>query len=156
MAVIQDEQGNNKPIKTDTSHVFDVNGNPLHGELFIGETIASDDVEEIDGYAHESDVAVLHNNVAGSNVDLLPYSASDNKYVFPYDGYVQLNGGNNSTGNVRLVFSDATGTNIVTEYMNITGQYQRDSLFVRKGMMVYCNLITSGSTVVYVPLVSVQ
>jgi hypothetical protein len=59
MAVIQDEQGNNKPIMTDTSHVFDVNGNPLHGELFIGETIASDDVEEIDGFAHESDVDAL-------------------------------------------------------------------------------------------------
>lgn len=60
MAVIQDEQGNNKPIVTDTSHVFDVNGNPLHGELFIGETIASDDVEEIDGFAHESDVTNLN------------------------------------------------------------------------------------------------
>ena len=65
MAVIQDEQGNNKPIKTDTSHVFDVNGNPLHGELFIGETIASDDVEEIDGYAHESDVAEIRQDLAG-------------------------------------------------------------------------------------------
>ncbi len=59
MAVIQDEQGNSKPIKTDTSHVFDVNGNPLHGELFIGETIASDDVEEIDPFAHMSDVEEL-------------------------------------------------------------------------------------------------
>ena len=57
MAVIQNEQGINKPIKTDTSHVFDMNGNPLHGELFIGETIASEDVEEIDGYVHESDLA---------------------------------------------------------------------------------------------------
>ena len=63
MAVIQDEQGNNKPIKTDTSHVFDMNGNPLHGELFIGETIASDDVEEIDGYAHESEVAEINSNL---------------------------------------------------------------------------------------------
>ena len=51
MAVIQDEQGNNKPIVTDTSHVFDANGNPLHGELFIGETIASDNVEEADPFA---------------------------------------------------------------------------------------------------------
>lgn len=59
MAVIQDEQGNNKPIVTDTSHVFDVNGNPLHGELFIGETIASDDVEEADPFAHMSDVEGL-------------------------------------------------------------------------------------------------
>ena len=59
MAVIQDEQGNNKPIVTDTSHVFDVNGNPLHGELFIGETIALDDVEEIDPFAHMSDVEGL-------------------------------------------------------------------------------------------------
>jgi len=64
MAVIQDEQGNSKPIKTDTSHVFDVNGNPLHGELFIGETIASDDVEEIDGFAHESDVNAISQNLA--------------------------------------------------------------------------------------------
>lgn len=63
MAVIQDEQGNNKPIVTDTSHVFDVNGNPLHGELFIGETIASDDVEEIDGFAHESDVNAISQNL---------------------------------------------------------------------------------------------
>lgn len=63
MAVIQDEQGNNKPIVTDTSHVFDVNGNPLHGELFIGETIASDDVEEIDGYAHESEIAEINSNL---------------------------------------------------------------------------------------------
>jgi hypothetical protein len=64
MAVIQDEQGNNKPIMTDTSHVFDVNGNPLHGELFIGETIASDDVEPIDGFAHESDVDALSQSLA--------------------------------------------------------------------------------------------
>lgn len=70
MAVIQDEQGNNKPIKTDTSHVFDVNGNPLHGELFIGETIASEDVEEIDGFAHESDVAEINSNLA----ELISYS----------------------------------------------------------------------------------
>lgn len=63
MAVIQDEQGNNKPIKTDTSHVFDVNGNPLHGELFIGETIASDNVEEADGFAHESDLTEYQKKV---------------------------------------------------------------------------------------------
>ena len=64
MAVIQNEQGINKPIKTDTSHVFDVNGNPLHGELFIGETIASEDVEEIDGYAHESDIQAINSALA--------------------------------------------------------------------------------------------
>ena len=65
MAVITYEEGNAVPIKTDTSHVFDVNGNPLHGELFIGETIASDDVEEIDGFAHESEVAEIRQDLAG-------------------------------------------------------------------------------------------
>jgi hypothetical protein len=63
MAVITYEEGNAVPIKTDTSHVFDVNGNPLHGELFIGETIASDDVEEIDGFAHESDLTEYQKKV---------------------------------------------------------------------------------------------
>ena len=88
MAVIQDEQGNNKPIVTDTSHVFDVNGNPLHGELFIGETIASDDVEEIDGFAHESDIESLMDLAWGTAIEITPNITAGYVYEVPAMGVI--------------------------------------------------------------------
>lgn len=156
MAVIQDEQGNNKPIKTDTSHVFDVNGNPLHGELFIGETIAEEDVEEIDGFAHESEVAELKNNVAGSQISLESYTSATNKYTFLNDGYIYINSGSATSSAIRVVVADASGTAFITKYIPLTSAVIRDALFVRKGMSAYCDNVPSGSTIKFVPLISYQ
>lgn len=44
---------------------------------------------------------------------------------------------NATSGAIRVVITSNNGRSIANIYMNITGVYQEDSVFVRKGMKAY-------------------
>jgi hypothetical protein len=101
------------------------------------------------------DFKLLENNEtnAGTIVDLSTYNSSANRYTFPYDGYVVLDGDTSASGYIRVVIRSQSGRTSADMYMNITGSYQIQSVFVKKGMRVYIQSNTaSNATIKYFPL----
>ena len=96
----------------------------------------------------------ISNNTTGVAVDLSSYNDTNNRYTFPYDGYVVLNSNNVTSGQIWAVIKGALNTDGPYLYMNITGQYQINSVFVKKGMTVYMVRQPSGTIAQYLPLVS--
>ena len=98
----------------------------------------------------------LKNNVAGSQISLESYTTAANKYTFTNDGYIYINSGSATSSTIRIVIADATGSAIITKYLPLSSGVIRDSVYVRKGMAVYCDNIPTGATVKFVPLISYQ
>lgn len=69
-------------------------------------------------------------------VDIKGYNSSSNFYLFPSDGYVAVDSGAGATAGtyIRFICKASNGTNAVLNYMNVTGSYQVQSVFVKKGM----------------------
>ena len=86
-------------------------------------------------------------------VQLNNYTDPLNPFVLPYDGYISLNGGSSGTGYIRVVVRSPSGEVQPYMYMNVTGAFQVQSMFVKKGMKVYVlgNTVQS-STITYYPL----
>lgn len=70
----------------------------------------------------------------GSSVSLNSYSSSSNKYTAPSDGYVMAYAGSGTGFNVYL--DSVNGGTEVIKISNADG-YNRQSIFVKKGMKVY-------------------
>jgi len=86
-------------------------------------------------------------------VQLNNYTDQSNSFVLPYDGYIRINGGNTDSGYVRVVIRSPSGNVQPYMYMNVTGVYQIQSMFVKKGMRVYVLENTAqSSTITYFPL----
>lgn len=88
-------------------------------------------------------------------VDLKGYTSS-NFYVFPSDGFVTVSSGSGATQGtyIRFICKTSDGTNAVSNYMNVTGSYQGQSVFVKKGMYGFLQSATATNNyeVTYVPL----
>lgn len=89
-------------------------------------------------------------NKAGDAVDLTSYNAGTNRFSFPCDGYVYINGRNNTSGYIRVyIYPKGGGTVIAPMSINITAVQQMQSVFVRKGMLCYVNTnIADVSTII--------
>lgn len=62
---------------------------------------------------------------------------SSNTYTFPYDGYVTVSSEQNSSGYIQMILLDSKGGLLGYKYMNITSNYQCESIYVKKGMQFY-------------------
>lgn len=93
-------------------------------------------------------------NDGGISVDISAYTSS-NPYSATHDGYVVVSS-ERSTSGVIQVFTKGANNNLSLGSigMNVTGLYQIESMYVRKGMRVYVNSNTaSGSTVLFIPII---
>lgn len=87
----------------------------------------------------------------GSEVDITNYTSDP--FVFPHDGYVMVSSGESSSGIIRVAINSKSDGVKPYIYMNVTGVYQIQSLFVKKGMMAHVvGNTTSGGRVYYWPL----
>ena len=88
----------------------------------------------------------------GSSVDL-SHCTQSNQYVFPQDGYVSVGSERVDSGYIRVVVM-GKGNIAGYLYLNISGHYQIQSLFVRKGMSAYVyENNTTGTLITYRPLI---
>ncbi len=94
----------------------------------------------------------LEANNKHSEVDISSYTSGSNPYIFERDGYVEIGSEQKSSGNVRVVINGANNSLVTHLYMNITGNYQVDSLFVRKGMRCWIASQESGTIVKFIGL----
>lgn len=89
-------------------------------------------------------------------IDIKGYNSSTNYYVFPEDGYVTVNSGSGATADtyIRYVTKTSDGANAALNYMNVTGSYQAQSLFVKRGMYGFLQgtNATNQYEITYVPL----
>lgn len=90
----------------------------------------------------------MYTRTDGNDVNLTSYTSIQNSYTFPYDGYLILDSGEKPNGIIHVNIQDNGGlTNVAFMRMNITGTYQTESLFVRKGMKCYVADRSSGTKV---------
>lgn len=90
-------------------------------------------------------------NKSGTAIDITSYASTSNMFKIPCDGYVVITSGSSTSGKVRAVIRGSNMTNIAFMYMNITNDYQIQSLFVKKGMYAYLqeNSTINGSASFY-------
>jgi len=87
-------------------------------------------------------------NIAGNYVTL-----TTEKYEFPCDGYVVVSSELSESGIIRVVIEDKNNTNVAYLYMNITGMWQVQSTFVRKGLIGSISSTTLDTPIVgFIPL----
>ena len=112
------------------------------------------------GAASQASVTELNSKIAtfeknetstGTSINLSNYTDSNHKYTFPYDGYVVLDSGSDTTGYIRVIVASASSRCQPYCYMNIIGKYQMQSMFVKKGMQAYV-LSKTGGYATYYPL----
>lgn len=94
----------------------------------------------------------LSANNLGTSIDISSYTTEGNKYTFPSNGYVYLNGSTLSAGHVYARIDGSNGQNVFYLNMNITEQFQTNAIFVKKGMKCIITEITSGATANFIPL----
>jgi len=103
-----------------------------------------------------SSVETLKNSSSSGAVDIKSYNTSSNVYVFPSDGYVCVDSGGGATAGtyIRFAIRAANGTSTGGIYMNVTGSYQVQSVFVKKGMYGFLAQVnaTNDYTVNFIPL----
>lgn len=106
--------------------------------------------------ALNSSLETLKNTSTDGAVDLKGYNTSSNIYVFPYDGYVYVDSGSGATSGtyIRFTIRASNGTNTGGVYMNVTGSYQTQSVFVKKGMYGFLAQVnaTNNYAINFVPL----
>lgn len=83
----------------------------------------------------------------GTSVSIKDYTSASNAYTCPSDGYVRLSLANST---------DMKGTVIVNGLMMLSftraDDYPVTSLFVRKGMTVYCTNFSADAGIAFIPL----
>lgn len=90
---------------------------------------------------------------ANQVVQLNNYTDPSYPFVLPYDGYIKIDGGLSDSGYVRVVIRSPSNEVQPYMYMNVTGPYQIQSMFVKEGMKVYVSGNTvQSSTITYYPL----
>ena len=83
-----------------------------------------------------------------NGTDDITATTYDTAYVCPCDGYLMVSSNTDSTGTIRVVIADAISNESVGfVYMNVTGQYQIEMVFLRKGLKVYISQATTNSVV---------
>ena len=97
-------------------------------------------------------VTVPEESIMGTPVDLTSYT-SESPYTCPSNGYVSINGRNNTSGYIRMYIKgknyDSTS---VAMAMNITAAYQMDVVYVHKNMKVYIDTNISDIIARFIPL----
>ena len=77
------------------------------------------------------------------NIDLSNYNSQSNMYVIPKDGYITIASRNGAIGQITLVSSNDVPivaiTAVGTEYTT------SNSLFVKKGMKCYCEVLSGAN-----------
>lgn len=99
----------------------------------------------------ENDIDTLTKNTRNTTVYLNAYNTADNLYTFPNDGYVYISSENVTSGFVRVALYSSQGVNYPMGYMyqTITGAWQTQTTYVRKGMKMYCPIATDGTKVTF-------
>lgn len=96
------------------------------------------------------------NNGSSGSIDIKGYNSASNFYVFPSDGYVTVDSGSGATAGtyIRYICKASNGTNAALNYMNVTGSYQSQSVYVKKGMYGYLQgtNATNAYSVTFTPL----
>lgn len=88
----------------------------------------------------------INANKYSSAVDLTPYTSS-NRYIFPTDGYLFVSSEARESGIIQVPVTASDDGMIAGIYMNITGTYQIDSLYVKKGMKCFIQDRSDGTVV---------
>lgn len=88
-------------------------------------------------------------------VNLKNYTSPSNPFYFPHDGYIKISSETATSGYIRLVVRGISGRLAPYMYMNVTGQYQIQSMFVKERMSAYLQGISSQAdacSITYYPL----
>lgn len=98
-----------------------------------------------------SDLTELENNDFGTIVDISSYTSTSNSYICPNDGYVVMSCGSAANSDVTITILKQNNTSSGVSDCAV-GSYTRSSLYVRKGMKVVANNVSSGSTLSFIPI----
>lgn len=93
------------------------------------------------------------NGVTANDIDISGYdditaTTLETAYVCPSDGYLYASSETDTTGTIRVVVLGAVSlTPIGFIYMNVSGEYQIQTLLLRKGMKIYVPNRTANAVV---------
>lgn len=80
--------------------------------------------------------------------DDITAATPETAYVCPSDGYLLVSSDIDITGIIRVVIMDATSGNAIGYiYMYVVGEYQTQTLFLRKGLKVFVLMRTANTVV---------
>ena len=132
------------------------NGTTITLDYHNGEMAALSDVaqlsETVENAVEYLEDYIGANNIGNSITLNTENTSSTNLYVFPSDGYLYLNSGSVTSGNISVPVYGANGAVACCEYMIVTASNQRSGLFVKKGMKCYVSALTTGASVSFRPL----
>lgn len=81
------------------------------------------------------EISKLEYNNSSGGIDMGSYTDA-NPYIPTTDGYVMMSSETSNSGVIRCAIRFANGTQGPYIYMNVHGQYQINSVFVKKGMRI--------------------
>lgn len=98
------------------------------------------------------EISKLEYNNSSGGIDMGSYTDA-NPYIPTTDGYVMMSSETGNSGIIRCAIRFANGTQGPYMYMNVTGSYQIQSVFVKKGMRIgVVSNTTSAGFVKFYPL----
>lgn len=98
------------------------------------------------------EISKLEYNNSSGGIDMGSYTDA-NPYIPTTDGYVMMSSETSNSGIIRCAIRFANGTQGPYMYMNVTGSYQIQSVFVKKGMRIgVVSNTTSTGFVKFYPL----
>lgn len=125
------------------------NGSNIQLSYHNGEMASLGDVSQLGETVNELGEYLQRDATIGDMVDLTSYTAANNRYIFPSDGYIFINGRNNTSGYIRVyVYGKSSSTVNAGIGMNITAIQSIQSLFVKKGMSCYVSTELSASSII--------
>jgi len=124
------------------------NGTSISLAYHNGEVATHADVEQLAETVNELNDYLQRSN-ADSYVDL-----TTSAYIFPCDGYVVVDSQAVTSGSVRVQLVSSSGSFLIGGiYMNITGQYQVQTTYVKKGMNARVVQDVTGTRKRFIPLI---
>ena len=153
-----------KAAKADVAPTFSAEGNYAVGDLVYYEgtlykcttahEAAAWDAEDFTATSIDDEVNELNSKITDltandfAGYDDITASTVETAYTCPCDGYLYVSSEIDTTGTIRVVVVGATSLNgLGYIYMNVTDEYQMQTLFVRKGMKVYVFSKTTNAIV---------
>ena len=114
-------------------------GNKIPGVVnALDSTSITDALSAAQGKALDDKLKEVTSNLSDGSVDLSEYTSA--YYTCPSDGYLVVNSNSSTTGVIRAKVSDTNNTAIAYAYMTVVGDYQVQSVFVKKGMKLNVSL----------------
>lgn len=127
------------------------NGTSIALDYHNGEMASLGDVAQL-SESVENQINYLENYIGASNANTA-VDMSTTAYKCPCDGYLVVDSGTVTSGSLRIQLLASSASYVVGNvYMNITGAYQAQTTYIKKGMYIRVINDVTGTRKQFIPL----